>query len=367
MANAFWVLTAFFNPGHYATRLQNYHRFRDHLYAQGGRLLTVELAFDNSPFQLQGGDAHRLVQVRSHSVMWQKERLLNIGLDHLPDDCDAIAWVDCDVLFTNPRWISETLQRLRDYPVVQPFEFVVRLARRGAPGNLATLPLGMAEGRRDPSFGFQVARGAHHQPMALKRWQRGSTGFAFCGRRAIFQQHRLYDKGVIGSGDDYIAAAFVQQPLVLPFPTEALRQDHQRWVRAVYPAIQGRLSYVPGALLHLWHGPLDLRFYNRRHRILARYAFDPATDLALNRDQCWEWHSPKRAMHQAVRHYFPLRHEDGAAWPLVRAVLQEPLLVCRALLGTCQARALGWLKRQAPTLYHAGQSVRDTVARWSLP
>ena len=68
-----------------------------------------------------------MFQFRCRDVMWQKERLLNLTIDRVPDRYTKIVWVDADVLFTNPRWIVEASERLDDFPVIQPFSHAVRL------------------------------------------------------------------------------------------------------------------------------------------------------------------------------------------------------------------------------------------------
>ena len=95
-----WTIAAYFNPCGYKSRLDNYERFREQLKTP---LLTVELAFEE-PFELEPTAADILIQRRGESVMWQKERLLNIALDHLPAECEAVAWLDCDVLFSRADW-----------------------------------------------------------------------------------------------------------------------------------------------------------------------------------------------------------------------------------------------------------------------
>ena len=49
-------------------------------------------------FDLSEGDADILIQLRGRDVMWQKERLLNLALRALPDECRKVVWVDCDVI-----------------------------------------------------------------------------------------------------------------------------------------------------------------------------------------------------------------------------------------------------------------------------
>ena len=73
----------------------------------------------------------------------------------------------------------------------------------------------------------------------------------------------------------------------------------------------GNVGYVDGTLLHLWHGTLEDRQYVERVDGLARFAFDPYTDLAIDGAGAWRWNSDKPAMHAYVRDYFSLRREDG--------------------------------------------------------
>ena len=102
LLGSFWGITVFFNPAGYKNKYENYRIFRDSLKRQGLKLLAVELSFGDR-FELKSTDADLLIQIKgdSRNIMWQKERMLNIGLDKLPKDCDKIAWLDCDVIFKN--------------------------------------------------------------------------------------------------------------------------------------------------------------------------------------------------------------------------------------------------------------------------
>ena len=38
---------------------------------------------------------------------WQKEQLLNVGLNRLPSECDKVCWLDADVTATEKRFVEE--------------------------------------------------------------------------------------------------------------------------------------------------------------------------------------------------------------------------------------------------------------------
>src|SRR5262245_53727442 len=116
-ASNLWATTCYFNPIGYQRRLENYHTFRQHLTVP---LVTVEVAF-NGAFQLHSGDADILVQLRGGDVLFQKERLLNLALKSLPDSCDKVAWLDCDVVFESEDWVARANQALDDFGLLHLF------------------------------------------------------------------------------------------------------------------------------------------------------------------------------------------------------------------------------------------------------
>ena len=113
LSGSIWAITCFFNPHGHRNKSRHYRLFRQGLQCAGVPLLTSELAFGDAPFELTARDADRLIQLPAEDVLWHKERLLNLSLDRLPDGCDKVAWIDCDVLLANPRWVGETLTAVR--------------------------------------------------------------------------------------------------------------------------------------------------------------------------------------------------------------------------------------------------------------
>jgi hypothetical protein len=48
------------------------------------------------------------VRTDQTNVLWQKERLLNLALQRLPEHCTKVVWLDADTFFTNPNWVRAT-------------------------------------------------------------------------------------------------------------------------------------------------------------------------------------------------------------------------------------------------------------------
>ncbi len=301
-----WAITAYFNPARYRQRRHNYGEFRRRLSAP---LLTVELGYDGR-FELGNGDADVLIRVGGRDVVWQKERLLNIGLRALPSECRYVAWLDCDVVFERSDWTEATCRALDGCPVVHLFREVYELGRT----ELAEAPRG--SGMKGMSI-LAVA-GAEEDPGELLRGNmRGNhsvhSGLAWAARRDVLADG-LYDACIVGSGNRAILCAQLGRF------SDAIHYLHMgprwqahylSWAERQYERIQGSVEAIEGRLIHLWHGCLDDRRYAERHTALARFDFDPAVDIEQAEEGAWQWSSDKPEMHRYVRRYFWARNEDG--------------------------------------------------------
>ena len=305
-ASEIWAITAYFNPIGFRRRLANYRLFRQHLQIP---LLAVELAFGED-FELDAGDADILLQLRGRDVMWQKERLLNLALEALPARCTKVAWLDCDLIFSDPDWAGRTSAALDRHALVQPFSLVHRMPQHWRPG--------------DPDAGADVMRSvgyALESGMSMDECIYGdgedvkcARGMAWAARRELLAGYGLFDLGILGGGDAiFFRSAF-------GYFAEAGRRLHlsgngaerfRAWAQPFHEAVQGDVSHVPGDLTHLWHGALSDRRYGKRFEEFAAFDFDPSEDIALDDSGAWRWDSPKSEMHDFVRRYFDGRREDG--------------------------------------------------------
>ncbi len=308
-----WTITSYFNPAGYQSRLANYRTFKKHLAAP---LLAVESSFTGS-FELQPGDADILVQLTGGAVLWQKERLLNVALRHLPNDCDTIAWADCDVVFSNDQWPRQARDALNTFALVQLFSERFNPARDARLGSSGWSPI---ESRRQ-AIGSAIATGrlkADDLPIAGASFQLGglSTGLAWAARRTLLDRHGLYDARIVGGGDGAIVWAAIGRPeycVARQAMTGHAAEHYLAWAEQFSTDVGGRVGHIEGIVFHLWHGSHEDRRHRQRQRDLAALGFDPFTDIALDAGGCWRWNSDKPDLHEYVRRYFESRNEDGVA------------------------------------------------------
>jgi len=248
-------------------------------------------------------------------VLWQKERLLNLGLRRVPRDCDSVAWLDCDIIFATDDWAERARVALGNFAMVQLFSERCNLARDA----IIDSPDPSAVDLVAQSLGFRSATG-QAQPDDLRiagaAWTRGATtGLAWASRRTLFEKHGLYDSCILGNGDRAMVCAAMGR---LDYGANALQMNarqtqHAAWGAPFFADVGARVGYIDGRAFHLWHGAWQDRQTAQRHEGLAKFHFDPFTDIALDASGCWRWNSDKPDLHEYVRIYFASRNEDGVA------------------------------------------------------
>jgi hypothetical protein len=310
LRGSLWALTTFYNPAGYRTKKENYDRFRSGLAEAGVPLLAVELAFGDAPFELGTDDAELVVQLRGGDVLWQKERLLNIGVRRLPDECDKVAWLDADLLFARSDWARETARLLESYVAVQPFSHSVRLPPGAIDSEPATLPFGAGEG--ELFYGIAWGVRAKGRQTLQSYDEHGHTGFAWAARRGLLEEHGLYEANLLGNADTDIAHAMLGNTDYWGLRRLGDRaQLHLRGWAAPFSASVGRsVAHVDGVVTHLWHGETQHRLYDRPLEVL--HAFDPERHLASDREGLLTFTDEAPAeLRVWSREYFSVRREDG--------------------------------------------------------
>lgn len=300
------AITTYFNPCRYTTRRRNYDQFIAGMRQSGVPCITVECAFPGQDFELP--DSLEIMRVRADTVLWQKERLLNLAASWLPPSCRYVAWLDCDILFDNRDWGRMLVDVLKKKQVAQVFETCRRLG-----------PDGKTDG--DPlARSFASVMASNPELLECGRYDKhGHTGYGWAMRREIFDEVGLYEAAVSGSADHFMAHAIYGH---YGFCVEnALKHDPvqiahlKAWGAAFHRMVGGSLGVVPGQIRHLWHGDTTNRRYFLRMHDITDLGFNPRTDLVARPGYPLEWADGmnKPGLRDYFANYFAQRQEDGAA------------------------------------------------------
>jgi len=352
LSGSFWGITTFYNPVNYKNKYKNYMLFREKSKEQGLKLLTVELAFGNKPFELKKTDAEIVVRIRGNesNILWQKERMLNIGLKHLPKDCDKVAWLDCDIIFKNNDWIKDSSNLLEKYIVLQLFSQSARLSKNVldlTDEQFQKLKIGPHDGSRVHGIVYGVSKFGT-RVIGSDFLKQGTQGFAWAARRAVLDKIHFYDKGIVYGGDNMMNRGFYgiiyknDPPLskkenltldklgahtsisgkneispnkwdVGPPTSRKGNDDLNKWVKLAFAEVKGSVYFEKGKLLHIWHGDQKNRLYGKKNKIFERFfrTFDPSKDIALDKNHLWKWTSNNKGVQEDIKEYFSIRGEEG--------------------------------------------------------
>jgi len=315
-----WGVVSYFNPVQYKNKKKNFDIFRRGIKNQGLPILSIELAFYDRSFELTQKDGEIVVYVRSNSIMWQKERLYNIAINHLPEHCRFVVFLDADIIFQNPDWVSQTVSLLDQYPVVQPFQYNYQLGKNEDYSSLTDNKLALYKGPK-------IRRSSLY---SLKEFYTNDNintygaGLSWAFRRDFLNKiGGWYDRSIIGGVDTLLSFSLlglVNQNYIKK-SRPYLGNDCLTWSEKVYKHAGRNFHYTSGNLLDLWHGDTKNRFYIYRHKILHSLKFDPQKDLMINKDQCWEWNTSNQRLIKWTKNYFYARNEERTLYSYIYTIL----------------------------------------------
>jgi len=295
------VVIVISNPCQYAKRFilakQFIKKFNNELNI---KLYIVELAYNNQKFYITDSNNKNHLQLRTDTAaLWHKENMINIGVNKLlPKDWKAFAWIDADIEFENINWALDTLKLLNgSKDVIQLFSHILDLDNNE---NIMTI---------FSSFGFQYSKNKkYYSKTSANFWH---PGFAWAmTRKAYDKLNGLYDKSILGSGDNNMALCFINNG-IKSININASEGYKKSILEYQSKAHNLRLGYIPGVIRHFFHGSKKNRKYSERWQILIKNNYDPYKDIMKNKDgllipteEC-----PKKLLEE-IHNYFKERNED---------------------------------------------------------
>lgn len=295
------VVTARYNPLRWQTPHNIYTDFEQAVLDAGAQLTVVECAFGERPFLLDDRPHVNHVGVRSRSIVWNKENLINIGVSRLPADWKYLMWSDSDVFWRKSGWASEVVHTLQHYAVIQPWDTCYDL------------------GPNDDHL--QAHRSFCKLYFDGKPLMNGTPGYEFAHpgyawamrRDEYVRVGRLLECGAAGAGDHHMALALVGKAKIsLPYNiSDSYRDIVMRWQDRAVQHVNYSIGYMPGTIEHKFHGSKVNRKYISRWPILTGNRFDPVVDLKYNEWGVVELTGNKPNLTLQLDQYFRQRNEDA--------------------------------------------------------
>ena len=237
-------------------------------------------------------------KIETGSALWIKENLVNIGASFLPKNWKYMAWIDADITFLNENWVGDTIDTLALCDVVQMFQTVINLGPSGEPI------------KTDKSFGY-MHKGSGTPYLKTDKYGFWHPGYAWaCTKKAYVQMGGLIDWAILGSADRHMALAFIGK--VLDSCPGNIHENYKNLLVEFEYKIKGlTLAWVPGTIVHHWHGSLANRRYKERWAILTSGVFDPLVDIGFTSDGLVQISHEGRRLKNPIMNYFIDRSEDS--------------------------------------------------------
>lgn len=229
-------------------------------------LYIVEMIYPGQRFIITNKNNKNHLQLKTDTAIWHKENMVNLGVSSLlPKTWKAFAWVDADIEFENSSWATDTLKILNgSKDVVQLFSHAVDLDKDKSNLNIFN------------GFGYSYSKQKKYTTKGGNYWH---PGFAWAiTRKAYDKIGGIFDKGVLGSGDNMMALSFinkVESTLNMEYHEDYKNSilDFQKTAKKI------RLGYTPGVIRHYYHGSKTNRQYTNRWQILIKHNFSPTNDI----------------------------------------------------------------------------------------
>jgi hypothetical protein len=293
------VIAVVSNPALFATRYILAKQFLNRMEQENNVIVyTVELAYDSQPFYIADAKNPRHLQLRTNTVLWHKENMINIGIRKLlPANWKAVAWIDADVEFESATWALDTLKLLNGYKdIVQVFSHCVDMEKDESTMKIFS------------SFGFQYSKKQPYNKNSANYWHPG-YGWAMT-KKAYNRIGGLYESAILGSGDNIMALSLISNGL--KGINEASTDGYKTTITEFQQKLRGmRFGYVPGVIRHHYHGKKKNRKYEERWRILLDSNYDPAIHITTDKNGVLIPTSscPTEIITQ-IKEYFYARNED---------------------------------------------------------
>jgi len=264
------VVVVISNPCLYATRYKLFNAFMKRLEENEHiEIYVVEMIYKNQKFIVTDANNKHHLQLKCNVPIWHKENMINLGVQYLlPKKWKAFAWIDADVEFENTTWAVDTLKILNgSKDIVQLFSHCVDMDKDESTLNLFT------------SFGYSYSKNKKYTTKGLDYWH---PGYAWAMTRKAYEKiGGIYDKGVLGSGDNIIALSLInktQSFLNYKYHNDYKESiiDYQKQAKTL------RLGYVPGVIRHFYHGTKKNRRYTERWQILMNHQYSPNMHLTYD-------------------------------------------------------------------------------------
>jgi len=281
------VVMCFFNPSKSIRLVQNFLYVKELLTRAKIPLVIVELAYNNDSFITQSNE--NIIHVRSNSVMFHKENLIDIGISRCKKKYNKYCMLDSDIIFSDLNWYENISIELDKTDIVQPFEKAFWMDI-----DMTTIIQSK----------YSVAYNGKKKLEKLEH-----PGFVWAFTKQWYENIGLPDFCISGGGDQIIANVAFTIHLKGKKTNYINSKEFDKYIKRA--EINFISNYIKGNVFHLFHGNLNNRQYTSRHELIKNEGYSDDC-LQKNEDGVYEWiPSVLDKMNKLFLTYFMNRGDDA--------------------------------------------------------
>ena len=295
-----YVVAVISNPARFQTRYKLFNEFCERMRKEDNVVLvTLELQQGLRPFITDA-----VIKLRTNYEIWYKENLINIAVQHLPSHWKYMAWIDADVEFQNKNWVSDTIDQLQTYKIVQLFSHAIDLGIKKETLHVHT------------GFAYQYVNGETWKEARYGNFWHPGYAWAIT-KEAYNDIGGLMEFPILGSADNHMSLSFIG--MVSKSLNSQLHENYKMLANIFQDRcerhIKRNIGFVHGTILHHFHGNKVDRKYQDRWKILIENKFDPLRDLKKDFNNLWQLEDTKIKLRDDIIMYFRQRNEDSVDMP----------------------------------------------------
>lgn len=358
----FWVITIINNPCRFKKRIELFRAFVKRMKDYKVKLCIVEAIYGQRKSEIDDPRIVADIKVvkRTNTVLWQKENLINIGINNLPADWKYVAWIDSDIDFVKKDWVKETIHQLQMHHVVQLFEDIVDLgpddqimktaksfmycykndiAKIWTSSSKNNGNISKKSSKKESNFSekkdsksnssekekekteekekkethiLKEKYGGYYQ-YTSKKGSYWHPGYAWAATRyAIDTVGGLFELGILGAGDHHMACSLIgEYEVSVPGEMSEDYRGHLYVWQKRARHLHKNVGYVKGTIFHYFHGKKSDRKYNDRWKVLIENKYRPSYDVYKDSQSLLVFRPSKDQLRDNIMKYFGSRNEDS--------------------------------------------------------
>ena len=311
-----YIIVPYFNFINYKSGIENLEIFIKNCSTYNGvQMVLVEGVYNNEQLPDYSSKIFKHIKLPIKHILWVKENLINIGFKSLPTNWKYGGWVDRDIAFCNLNWAQDSIEKLKECDVIQPWKEFLYLDKKF---NYNTVDVIQSPSPHLTSYSFGFMKESLRDGTMTEEDRKkyfGHPGQAWCVTRDFYEKiGGMYEYCIVGGGDGVFWSCLRQDKiedlkqwywtLNFRFGGDSIIEYHKKFNTT-------KIGFIDGLILHYYHGSVERKNYNYRYNLLETYNFEPLKDLTKDKNGVICFKQKNSALEKDISEYFLTRKEDS--------------------------------------------------------